>query len=201
MCDLSDSVFNDNAVIIVRVIINSVFYQITIDVSLPPDRSPFIANVGCNVNNLKWSKETIFYTFFQAICVYWLAKIADAWLVFGFFWRSSHTKLDSTIKVFKYFSPVAVVLGTASMTLIYNHHVEELWLKKFLVILFPFFPYQLLIKGEIYLVCQMSTMGCYIFLIIYFMDCVWQWLEILLDRLVDQYIPVCQIQHPLYQTR
>ena len=93
-------------------------------------------------------------------------------MVFSLLWRGCHTKLYSTIKVFKYFSPVAVVLGTASMTLIYNHHVKELRLKKFLVILFFLFPYQLLIKGEIYLVCQMSTMGCYIFLIIYFMDCV-----------------------------
>ena len=63
MGNLSDSVFNDNVVIIVRVIIDAVFYEIAVYVSLSYSRSPFIANVSCYVYDLERRKESIFNAF------------------------------------------------------------------------------------------------------------------------------------------
>ena len=197
MCNLSNSVFYDNVVIIVGVVIYSVFYEISVYVSLPFNWSPFIANVCSNVYDLERSKESIFYTFFQTICVYWLTKIADARLVFGFFGRSGHAKLDSSIKVFQYFTPITIIFRTSSMALVHNDHVKELWLKQFLVILFSSLPDELLIKGKVNFVCGDTTSQ--ILLITDFMNGLIKRLKVLLYRLVNQNIAVGQIQNLIYQ--
>ena len=146
MCHLSNSVFNDNVVIIVVVVIDTVFNEIAVYVSLSFNRPPFITNISCNVYNLKRRKETIFNTFLQAICVNRLTKITDAGLVLCFLWRGSHTQLNCTIKVFQNFTPVAIIFGTSTMALVNDNHIKEPRLKQFLIVLFPFFPNQLLVK-------------------------------------------------------
>ena len=77
MCYFPDAVFYDDIVIIVGIVIDTVFYQITVDVSLPPDRSPFITYIGGNVHYLKGSEKTIFNAFLKAVCVDRFTEITD----------------------------------------------------------------------------------------------------------------------------
>ena len=64
MCHFSYTVFYYDVIIVVRIVIDAVFYKIAIDVFLPFRRSPLVANVRCYVYYLERSKETVFDTFF-----------------------------------------------------------------------------------------------------------------------------------------
>ena len=60
MCNFSDSVFYDDVVIIVGIIIDAVFYKIAVYISLSFDGSPFVTDICSDIDNLKWSKESVF---------------------------------------------------------------------------------------------------------------------------------------------
>ena len=85
------------------------------------------------------------------------------------------------------------------MALIYDDQIEEVGLEELLILLLPALPYQLLIEGEVDLVG--SDPGTAILPVVDLVDGLRQWLEVLLDRLIYEYIAIRQIEHLLHQPR
>ena len=113
--------------------------------------------------------------------------------------RSCHTQLDGICEVFQNLSPVAIVLGAATMTLIDNHQIEELWLKQLFVVLSTLFADELLVEGEINLMGSIRIL--LILLVADLMNGIGQRLEILFDGLVNQHVAISQVEHLLDETR
>lgn len=80
-----NAVFNNNVIVVVAIVIDAVFYLVAVYILLSLCRSPLIANVGCDVDNLERSKETVLNSVFKAVCIYRLTKVANTRLVLGFF--------------------------------------------------------------------------------------------------------------------
>ena len=60
MCYFPDAVFYNDIVIVIRIIIDAVFYKIAVYVSLSFDWSPFVTDICSDIDNLKWGKESVF---------------------------------------------------------------------------------------------------------------------------------------------
>ena len=148
-----NSVFYNNVVIIVAIVIDAVFYLVSVHILLSLCRSPLITDVRCDVDYLKRSKEAIFYAIFETISIYWLAKVTNTRLVLGLFWCGSHTDMSSRRKVFQYVSPVAIILCAASMTLVNNNEVKVVGIREqLLIILGIILANQLLVEGKEHLI-------------------------------------------------
>ena len=78
MCYFTYAVFNDYVIIVVGVVIDAVFYQIAVNITLSFDGPPFIAYIGGNVNHFEWSQKTVLDTLFHTVCVDRFTEIADA---------------------------------------------------------------------------------------------------------------------------
>ena len=194
---LAYSVLNHNIIIVIGIIVDAILNQIPVYITLTFGRSPFIADIGGDIDNLEGGQEAIVDTFFQTVRIQWFAKIGDIGLVAGFLRCGSHTKLDGIFEVLQYFAPVTIILGTTTMALINYHHIKELGFKQLFVVFVTLLAYQLLIKGKIHLV------GCIrillILLVAHFMDGAVEWLKVLFDRLINKHIAVGQIEHFLNQ--
>ena len=163
------------------------------NVALASCRAPLVTNICGDVYDLEGCQKTIVYAFLQAVCIEGLVEIADVRLVAGLLGRSRHTQLNGIAEILQNFTPVAVVLGTASMTLINDDHIEELGFEELLILLFAIFSYQLLIEREVDFMS--SSLTVLVLLIANLMNGVGQWLEILFDRLVNQHVAIGQIEH------
>ncbi len=71
------TVFYHYIIVVIAIVVNTIFYFIAVNILLTFDRSPLIANIGCNIDNFEWGKKSVFYTVLQAICIDWLTKITD----------------------------------------------------------------------------------------------------------------------------
>ena len=162
------TVFYNNVIIIVAVVINAVFYLVAVNILLSLCRSPLIANVGCDVYNLERSKETVLNSVFKTVCIYRLTKIANTWLVLCFFWCCCHTYMSSRRKVFQNVSPVAIILCATSMTLINDNKVKIVWIRKQLLIVFGIIlSNQLLIECKEYLIRPQFFQVVLVFWVVY----------------------------------
>ncbi len=194
---LANAVLYDNVVIIVRIVIFSVFDKLTVNIALPLQGSPAVAYVGGDIDNLIGCQEAIVDTLLEAIAVERFAKIGDVRLVAGFLGSSRHTNLYGIAEILQNLAPVAIVLGTTSMALIHYHHIKEFGFEELLVVLGALLPYQLLVEGEVNLVGCVGVL--LVLLITDLMDGVCKGFEVLLYRLVHQYVAVGQIEYLLYQ--
>ena len=71
------TVFYHYIIVVIAIVVNTIFYFIAVNILLTFDWSPFIANIGRNIDNLEWCKKSVFYTVLQAICIDWFTKITD----------------------------------------------------------------------------------------------------------------------------
>ena len=77
LCYFPMAIFNHDVIIIVTVIVYSILYLIAVNILLTFDWPPLISDICCNIYDFKRSKESIFYTVFQTICVNWFAKVSN----------------------------------------------------------------------------------------------------------------------------
>ena len=77
MSHLADSVRYDDVVVVILIIVDSVFYRMSIDIQLSLCGSPFVTNICCNVYHLVWCQEAIINTLFQTIGIERFAEIGD----------------------------------------------------------------------------------------------------------------------------
>ena len=59
-CNLVNTVLENDAVVVVPVVVDAVFNLVAIDVGLTFVRSPSVTDVGRDVDNLERSKEAVF---------------------------------------------------------------------------------------------------------------------------------------------
>ena len=198
-CNLVNTVLENDIVIIIPIVINSVFNHIAVYIGLPFVRPPAVTDVGRDIDNLERSKKSILDTLFQAISIDRLSKIIDIRYLFALLWSSGHTDLGCRRKVLQHFSPVTILLGTSTMTLVHNNEIEVFCRnlsKMFLVILSD----HLMIESEVYLVgCNLAQT----FFVgkIHFVNGFFKWCKVLQNTLVNKNVPVSQIQNSLFKVR
>ena len=120
-CNLVNTVLENDIVIIIPIVIDSVFEHIAVYIGLPFVRPPAVTDVGRDIDNLERSKKSILDTLFQAISIDRISKIIDIRYLFALLWCRSHANLCSRRKVLQHFSPVTILLGTSTMTLVHNN--------------------------------------------------------------------------------
>src|SRR5699024_8400812 len=94
---------------------------------------------------------TVLNSFFQAVCIDRLAKVAEVGDILGFLGRSSHADLRGGLKILQNSAPTAFLFCRTSVTLINNDEVEKIRCKQFTEMFLIVLAYQLLIQREIYL--------------------------------------------------
>ena len=190
---LLDSILDDDIVIVIAVGINPVRDFFSVDVFLPFARAPAFPNVGHDIDDFKWSKETVLNPFFQAVCIDRFAKVAEVGDILGFLGGSRHTDLRGGLKILQNSAPATFLFRRTSVTLINNDEIKEIRCKQFAEMFLIVLAYQLLIQREIYL---MGSDGAFVILCyINFMDDLFQRCKILLDGLIDQNVSVSQIEN------
>ena len=193
---LTNTVFYDDIVVVVCVVVLAVFDKVAVDVLLSLEGSPSFAYVGRDVDDLEGSKEAVIYAFPEAVFVDRFTKIGDVRLVARFLWCSSHTYLYGIRKVFQNLAPIAIVFCASPVALVHNDEVEKFGLEEFLVVLRPFLSDELLVEREVNLVGYIGVL--FVLLIIDLVDSIREWLEVLFYRLVHQDVSVGQIEHLLH---
>ena len=162
------TVFYNNVIVIVAVVINAVFYLVAVNILLSLCRSPFVTDVRCDVDNLERSKETVLNSVFKTVSIDWFTKVANTWLIFCFFRCGSHTYMSSRRKVFQDVSPVAIILCATSMTLINDNKVKIVWIRKqFLIVFGIILSNQLLIECKEHLIRAQFFQVVLIFWVVY----------------------------------
>ena len=146
MGHLADSVFHDDIVVVVLIVVDTVFYHVAENVALASRGTPLVTNICGDVDDLERCQESVVNAFLQAVCIERLVEIADVRLVAGLLGRRRHTQLDGIAEILQNFTPIAVVLSTASMALIDDDHIEELGFEELLILLLAILSYQLLIE-------------------------------------------------------
>ena len=115
---LCNAVFDYDIVIVIAVIVDTVFYQVSMNIFLSFTWSPFITDIGFDIDYPERCKESVVNAFTQAVGINRLPKIINIGYVFRFLGSRSHTDLDSTGKVFQNLSPVTVLLGRTAMAFV-----------------------------------------------------------------------------------
>ena len=62
--DLINTVLKNDGIIIVPVVVNSVFNNVAKNIGLALVWSPAVSDVGCDIDDLKWSKEAVLNALF-----------------------------------------------------------------------------------------------------------------------------------------
>ena len=198
-CNLINTVFENDAVVVVPVVVNTVFDLVAINVGLSFVRSPSVTDIGRNIDNLKGSQESIFDALLQTVNVNGISKVVYVRYFFALLGRCCHTDLGRRRKILQNFTPVAVFLGTSTMTLIHNNEVKVFCgdlSKVFFVVLSD----HLVIERKVYF------MGCDLtqaFLVgeVHFVNGLFKRCEVLQNALVNKNISVSQIQDSLFKVR
>ena len=155
-CNLINTVLENDAVVVVPVVVDAVFNLVAINVGLSFVRSPSVTDIGRDIDHLERSKKSIFDALLQAIDVNGVSKVVYVRYFFALLGRGGHANLSSRRKVLQNFSPVAIFLRTSTMTLIHNNEIEVLCgdlSKVFLVILSD----HLVIESKVYFVgCNLT---------------------------------------------
>ena len=146
---LVDSVLNDDIVVIVGIVVYPVLNLVAIIVSLSFQRSPAVTNVCCDADDLKRSKKSVLNAVFEGVCVNRFAKIRNVRSICCLLRSSGHTDLCSRGEVFQYPAPLAVLFGTASVTLVHDDKIKEILVKQLGEMLLIIITDQLLIQREI----------------------------------------------------
>ena len=198
-CNLVNTVLENDIVIIIPIVIDSVFEHIAVYIGLPFVRPPAVTDVGRDIDNLERSKKSILDTLFQAISIDRISKIIDIRYLFALLWCRSHANLCSRRKVLQHFSPVTILLGTSTMTLVHNNEVK-VFCGNLFEVFFIILPDHLMIEGKVYF------MGCDLaqtFFVgkIHFVNGFFKWCKVLQNTLVNKNISVSQIQDSLFKVR
>ena len=192
--DLPMTVLEDDVVVVIRVIVDSVLDDIPEDVLLPKIGTPAVADVGLDVDDTERGEEAVVDAVPQAVSIKWLAEIVDVRYVFRLLRCCGHADLGCRGEVFKDGAPGAVGLCGPAMALVHNHQVEEIGGEQLLVVGFVLiFARQLLIEGKIDLV---GGYGRWISRgVVDLVDGFLQGREILLDGGVNKEIAVGKIKN------
>ena len=150
--NLLHPVQQDNLIVIVRIIINPVFNELSVDIRLPLCRTPAFPNIRRNIDDTIRRQETIIDAFLQTIAVDGIAKIINIRHILRFLRRSCHTDLHSRMEILQYTPPAAFLFGRTTMALIHNNQIKEIRPEQITVMLLIIIPNQLLIKRKIDLV-------------------------------------------------
>ena len=198
-CNLVNTVLENDIVIIIPIVIDSVFEHIAVYIGLPFVRPPAVTDVGRDIDNLERSKKSILDTLFQAISIDRISKIIDIRYLFALLWCRSHANLCSRRKVLQHFSPVTILLGTSTMTLVHNNEVK-VFCGNLFEVFFIILPDHLMIEGKVYF------MGCDLaqtLLVgkVHFINGLFKRCKILQNTLVNKNVPVSQIQNSLFKVR
>ena len=104
--------------------------------------------------------------------------------------RSRHADLDSACEVREDFMPVGVIIGTAPMTFVDDDEVEEIAGQLLVIVFFHaiVIPDELLVQPQENILRRMDV------LVIDFLHRMHERIEILPHRLVDQDIPIREVQ-------
>ena len=196
MGHLANAVFDDDVVVVVCVVVLAVFDRVSVDVLLPFEGSPFIPDVGLDVDDLEGSKEAVIYAFPEAVFVDRFAKIGDVRLVARFLWCCRHTYLYCILEILQNLAPIAIVFCASPVALVHDDEVEKFRLEEFFVVGCSFLSDELLVEGKIDLVSRIGVH--FVLLIIDLVDSIREWFEVLLYRLVHQDVSVGQIEHLLH---
>ena len=84
-----------------------------------------VVNVARRDVHTERNKETVFDSLFQRIGIYRLSKVGIGIGIVLSSWCGSHTQLISAVKVLHQLSPLTFVIGSTSMTFVYNNEVKE----------------------------------------------------------------------------
>ena len=190
-CNLINAVLENDGVIVIPVVIDAVFNQIAVDVGLSMVGSPSISDVGRDIDNLERSEETILNTLFQTICVDRLSKIIYVRYFFAFLRCGSHTDLGSRRKILQNLTPVTVLLGAATVTLVYYNKVE-IFCGYLPEMFFVILTYHLMVEGEVHFM-RSNLVQAFFIGEIYLIDGLFERGEVLQNALVNQNVSVCQI--------
>ncbi|MPM99861.1 hypothetical protein SDC9_147056 [bioreactor metagenome] len=200
-CHLICAVFKNDVIVKIAVGIDTIFDFLTVLIKLSFIRTPAFAYVGTNIDYLEWGKKTVLNALTQTIGVNWLTKIINIGNIFCFLRRCCHADLCGRRKVIEYLPPVAVLLCRTSMTLIYNYKVKKILLEQLskpadgfifaVLAIFILTVGKLLIQRKVNLV--RSDGDRVIFCKIDFVDRLFKWSKVLLNRLIDKNVAVSQI--------
>ena len=75
--DLAMAVLQDDVVVVIRVVVDSVLDDIPEDVLLPKIRTPTVADVGLDVDDTERCEEAVVNAVSQTVCLKWFAEIVD----------------------------------------------------------------------------------------------------------------------------
>src|SRR5699024_3882658 len=120
-----------------------------------------------------------------------LSKVVDIGYLFTLLRGSGHSDLRCRGKILQNLTPVAVLLGTATVTLVYNNKVE-IFCRYLPEMFFVILRYHLMVEGEIHF---MGSNLAQAFLIgkVHLIDGLFKGCKVLQNALVNQNISVCQI--------
>ena len=199
LCNLVNTVLENDAVVVVPVVVDSVFNLVAVDVGLTFVRSPPVTDIGRDIDNLERRKESIFNALLQAVNVNGVSKVVYVRYFFALLGRCCHTDLGRRRKILQNFTPVAVFLGTSTMTLIHNNEVK-VFSRDLSKVFFVVLSDHLVIERKVYF------MGCDLaqaFLVgeVHFVNGLFKRCEVLQNALVNKNISVSQIQDSLFKVR
>ena len=64
VCHLTDAVFDDDIVVVIGIIVDAVFDDIPVNITLSFSWSPTITDIGLDVDDFVWSQKTILNSLF-----------------------------------------------------------------------------------------------------------------------------------------
>ena len=182
--NLINAVLENDGVIVIPVVVNAVFNDIAENIGLSLVWSPAVSDVGCDIDDLKWGKETVLNALLQAVNINRLSKVVDIGYLFAFLRSGGHSDLGCRSKILQNLTPVAIFLGTSSVTLIYHDKVKVFWrnLPEMLLIILS---HHLMVESEVHFMRSNLVQAVFIGEI-YLIDGLFERGEVLQNTLVNQ---------------
>ena len=101
------AICDDDVVIVVVVGVDAIRDFVSVNIALPLDRTPAVANIGLYVDDFERREKSVFNAFFQTVAVNGVTKVIEVGDIFGFLRRSRHADLCRGIEIVEDFSPAA----------------------------------------------------------------------------------------------
>lgn len=128
LCNQLSALIEYNISVKIQRIVNPVINNFAVVICLSGvGNESFNILIEEHTDNTIWSKVTVVDALFQGIGVDGISKVVNIGNFLGFFWRSSKADLRCRSEILQHLAPLAVRFGTATMTLIYNYQVKEVW--------------------------------------------------------------------------
>ena len=190
--DLPDAVFDDDAVIVIAVCIDTVGNLFAVDIPLPFFRPPAVADIGGDINDFERRKEAVFNTLFETVCIDGLAEVAEIGNILCFLRRGGHADLRCRFEIVKDPAPAALLLGRTAVAFVHDDEIKEIRRKQLAEMLPVIVAHKLLIEGKIHL---MRGNGRAVILgEVYLMNNFFKRGKVLLNGLIHKNVAVGQIK-------